>query len=150
VVYILKIVKIEQKKSFPETLNEQTFIDFLFQHLGQYGDKKEDIKRAIEYSFSDEVGKGGFLLIALKDGELVGGVVINDTGMKGYIPDHILVYIATHKDFRGKGIGTSLLEKTLEECQGDISLHVEYENPAVHLYKRTGFTSKYAEMRYKN
>lgn len=150
VVYILNIVKIEQKNNFPEAVNKQTFIDFLYRHLGQFGDKKEDIKRSIDYAFSNEGGKGGFVLIALKDGVIVGGVVINDTGMKGYIPDHILVYIATHEGFRGIGIGTTLLKKTLRECQGDIALHVEYENPAVRLYKRAGFTSKYAEMRYKN
>ncbi len=149
-VNILKIVKVKQKNNFPATLNEQIFIDFFYQHLGQYGDKKEDIKRAIEYSFSNEDGKGGFVLTALENDKLVGGVVINDTGMKGYIPEHILVYIATHKEYRSKGIGTSLLKKTLQECPGDIALHVERENPAMRLYKRTGFTSKYAEMRYKH
>jgi GNAT superfamily N-acetyltransferase len=142
-------VKIENN-NFTETTSKQIFIDFLYHHLGEYGDKKEDIKRAIDYAFSDEKGKGGFVLIAFEEDVLVGGVVINDTGMTGYIPDHILVYIATHKEFRGKGIGTSLLKKIFKECQGDIALHVEYENPAVRLYKRVGFSSKYAEMRYKN
>jgi ribosomal protein S18 acetylase RimI-like enzyme len=31
---------------------------------------------------------------------------------------------------------------------GDIALHVEYDNPAKNLYERAGFTSKYIEMRY--
>ena len=70
--------------------------------------------------------------------------------MKGYIPEHILIYIATHKNHRGKGIGTLLLEKAFQECSGDIALHVEYENPAVRLYEQVGFKTKYAEMRYKN
>jgi len=148
VVYILNIKKIEHKNNYPKAVSPETFIDFLHNHLGQYGDNKEDIKRAIEYAFSDKEGKGGFLLIAFEKDMLVGGVVVNDTGMKGYIPEHILVYIATHKEHRGKGIGTLLLKKTFQECSGDIALHVKYDNPAVRLYEHVGFKTKYAEMRY--
>ena len=145
-----EIIKIEQEKDFPKEFPKDTFIDFLYKHLEEYGDKIKDIKKAINYAFSDKEGKGGFVLIALEDGKIVGGVVINDTGMSGYIPQHILVYIATHKDHRGKGIGKQLIAKVKDVCDGDIALHVEYENPAVHLYKHTGFTSKYMEMRCKN
>ena len=69
--------------------------------------------------------------------------------MSGYIPEHILVYITTHKDYRGQGIGTKFMEKIIDECSGDIALHVEYDNPANFLYKKVGFNSKYKEMRYK-
>ena len=75
--------------------------------------------------------------------------MINNTGMSGYIPEHILVFIAVHRDFRGKGVGKKLMNKIIERCPGDIALHVEYDNPAVHLYKKMGFKSKYAEMRFK-
>jgi ribosomal protein S18 acetylase RimI-like enzyme len=67
--------------------------------------------------------------------------------MEGYIPENILVYIATHRDSRGKGIGTLLMQKVLELTQGSIALHVEPENPAVQLYRKFGFTNKYLEMR---
>jgi len=73
--------------------------------------------------------------------------VMNKTGMKGYIPENILVYIATHRDYRGQGIGKLMLEESVNEADGNIALHVEPDNPALHLYKRTGFTSKYLEMR---
>jgi [ribosomal protein S18]-alanine N-acetyltransferase len=70
--------------------------------------------------------------------------------MNGYIPDNILVYIATHKDYRGKGIGKALMQKVLELAEGDVALHVEPENPAKFLYEKYGFSSKYLEMRWKN
>jgi [ribosomal protein S18]-alanine N-acetyltransferase len=69
--------------------------------------------------------------------------------MSGYIPEHVLVYVAVDEKHRGKGIGKQLIEKTIEECDGDISLHVEYDNPALDIYEHVGFKSKYAEMRYK-
>jgi GNAT superfamily N-acetyltransferase len=72
---------------------------------------------------------------------------MNKTGMKGYIPENILVYIAVHQDERGKGIGRQLMKEALRYAKGDIALHVEPENPAKFLYKKVGFTNKYLEMR---
>jgi ribosomal protein S18 acetylase RimI-like enzyme len=50
---------------------------------------------------------------------------------------------------RGRGIGGALIERCLAEADGDVKLHVDYDNPAKRLYERLGFTSKYAEMRWK-
>lgn len=138
------------ENEFTGSVSKEKYIEFLFEHLEEYGDKREDITKAVDYAFSDEKGKGGFVLAAFDGEDLVGAVVINDTGMKGYIPDHILVYIVVHKDFRGKGYGVEVLKKALDECEGNVALHVEYENePAINLYKKIGFKSKYAEMRYE-
>jgi GNAT superfamily N-acetyltransferase len=87
-------------------------------------------------------------LTAYYDDNLVGALVINDTHMSGYIPDHVLVYVAVDGSYRNKGFGKQIVEKAIELCDGDVKLHVEYENPAKRLYERLGFTSKYAEMRF--
>ena len=145
---ITDIRKIDDETEFLEHVTLEHFIDFLHNNLGEFGDTKKDIHRAIRYAFSDAEGKGGFVLVARDEDELIGGAVVIDTGMKGYIPEHILVYITTQKDQRGKGIGTKILKRIFQECDGNIALHVEYDNPALRLYKRVGFTSKYAEMRY--
>lgn len=144
---MFEIIKIEQKSELPKLIPEELFLNFLYDHLGKYGDTLDDIQNAVDYAFSNDDGKGGFILIALQDNHIVGGVVVNDTGMAGYIPEHVLVYIVTHKNHRGQGIGTKLMKRTKEECAGNIALHVEYDNPAVTLYKNAGFTSKYMEMR---
>jgi ribosomal protein S18 acetylase RimI-like enzyme len=70
--------------------------------------------------------------------------------MKGYIPENILVYIAVNKEYRGKGIGGKLIDEAIKKADGEVALHVEYDNPAKRLYERKGFESKYAEMRLKN
>ena len=90
---------------------------------------------------------GGFVLIAHQENEILGVVIVNDTNMAGYIPEHILVYIAVHGEARGKGVGKALMEKALNETEGDVALHVEPENPARFLYEKFGFTNKYLEMR---
>lgn len=135
--------------------NNQTPFDrekiagFLHEHLDQYGDAREHILSCIGYAFSDHPGQDGFILVAHEDGEIAGAVIINDTNMGGYIPEHILVYIAVRADSRGQGIGRQLMERTIEETDGDIALHVEPDNPARYLYEKYGFTNKYLEMRLK-
>jgi hypothetical protein len=41
--------------------------------------------------------------VSYLENEISGAVVVNQTGMKDYIPENILVYIATDKNHRGKG-----------------------------------------------
>ncbi|MET4082794.1 ribosomal-protein-alanine N-acetyltransferase [Pedobacter sp. UYP30] len=116
---------------------------FLEHHLGRFGDKKEDILACLGYVFA----KGGFVILAVEEAEILAAVVVNETGMKKYIPENILVYIAVHEDMRGKGLGKTLMVKTIETAKGDIALHVEADNPAKKLYERLGFSNKYLEMR---
>lgn len=50
--------------------------------------------------------------------------------------------IALLPDFRGKGIGTGILQDIFQKAapQGkSVTIHVEYNNPALHLYERLGF-----------
>lgn len=122
-------------------------IDFLFDQLEQYGDAREDIEKSVDYALKTSEDAGGELYMGYDNNELIGAVVMNRTGMEGYIPENILVYIATHREKRGKGYGKKLMQKVIENTPGKIKLHVEPENPAVFLYKKLGFTSKYLEMR---
>ncbi|MBN2603621.1 MAG: GNAT family N-acetyltransferase [Candidatus Thermoplasmatota archaeon] len=147
---MIKLTVVKKPEDFPKLFPREFFVDFLYNHLDKYRDDRKDIEKAIDYVFSDSDGKGGFIVLAIQNASLVGGVVVNDTGMSGYIPGHILVYIVTHKEYRGQGIGRELIERVKEECTGNIALHVEYDNPAKFLYEKAGFTSKYMEMRYKN
>jgi GNAT superfamily N-acetyltransferase len=119
--------------------------DFLHKHLDEFGDPKEDILKCLNYVFE----RGGFIHLGIEDDEIKGAVVINETGMSGYIPENILVYIAVNSDQRGKGVGTTLMQNALKLCKGNVALHVEAHNPAKRLYERIGFTNKYLEMRYE-
>lgn len=144
----IKIITINDEKDFNEKLTRKEFERFLFHYLEQYGDPIQDISKSIDYAFDKNEVKGGFLLAALLDNKLVGGLVINKTGMAGYIPENILVYVAVNNNYRGNGIGKKLVEKAIENSDGSVKLHVEYDNPAKQLYEKIGFTNKYAEMRY--
>ncbi|MFT4754886.1 MAG: ribosomal-protein-alanine N-acetyltransferase [Salibacteraceae bacterium] len=128
----------------------QNVVNFLYTHLQEYGDEKKDIKKAIDYAMREISSVGGYVVINYSQmDEIIGAVVVNKTGMGGYIPENILVYIAIHKDYRGKGVGKKLMQDALENAEGDVALHVEPDNPARFLYEKLGFENKYLEMRYK-
>lgn len=123
--------------------------NFLFEHLENYGDSKIAIKKAIDYAAKERTGLGGYVFTIENDNIIVGAVVVNKTGMDEYIPENILVYIATHNEHRGKGIGKKIMKYAIDNCKGDIALHVEKDNPAKFLYEKLGFTTPYLEMRLK-
>ena len=131
------------------TLEKQKIVNFLFEHLDEFGDSKTAISNAIDYALNAYPMAGGFVLVALEKEKIIGAVVMNHTGMKEYIPENILVYIAVHKDYRGKGQGRKMMEKAMIYTKGGIALHVEPNNPAKFLYEKLGFENKYLEMRLK-
>jgi len=128
-------------------LEKKKIIDFLHQHLDEFGDTKEAIKKAIDYSIGESSPIGGFVVVGTIDNKMAGAVVVNRTGMEDYIPENILVYIAVDSALRGKGIGKQLMKKAIDLSKGNIALHVEANNPALFLYEKFGFTSKYLEYR---
>lgn len=128
-------------------LHPEEVVDFLFHHLDEYGDKKEDIAKCLDYALSGAEGKGGAVLVAREAGSIVGALILNNTGMSGYIPENILVYVAVHGSQRGKGVGKKLVQLATETVSGSIALHVEPQNPARKLYEKLGFTNKYLEYR---
>lgn len=133
----------------PTELQTREIVTFLFAHLQQYGDPQEHIRKAIDFALDDKEKFGGLVILAYVQKEIVGAVVINKTGMGGYIPENILVYIAVHENQRGKGLGKQLMQHAIKLCDGSIALHVEPDNPAKFLYEKIGFENKYLEMRYQ-
>ena len=141
-------IKLFNESKRPNHKEKKEIIEFLFQHLENFGDLKEDIEKAVNYALKETNSFGGFILQTFEGERLSCVVVVNKTGMNGYIPENILVYIATHNELRGRGIGKMMMLKAIEIADGNIALHVEPDNPARYLYEKIGFTSKYLEMRY--
>ena len=70
-------------------------------------------------------------------GEPAGRLIVHRTGERILVVDIVLL-----PEFRGRGVGTGLLEPILRD--GDrarlpVQIHVERANPALRLYERLGF-----------
>ncbi len=120
---------------------------FLHENLKPYEDSVADIRRGIDDAFVARGGRSGFVLIAGAEQEPAGALVMLRTGMQGYVPENLLLFVAVACAHRGCGLGARLISRAIEMAAGDVKLHVEYDNPARRLYERLGFQSKYAEMR---
>lgn len=147
---MIKINTYSEKNIASDEIKNE-IVNFLFESLEQYGDPKNDIEKCIDYAFGKNEKPGGMVLTAIdsETQEMAGVVIINKTGMDGYIPENILVYIATDKNRRGQGVGKQLMQTAVDLSDGDMALHCEPDNPARFLYEKLGFTSKYLEMRLK-
>lgn len=140
---------VETAGALPPWADRAALARFLHHTMSPWQDTEADIHRALDYCFSEAEGKGGFALLAARLGRLAGAVVILRTGMGGYVPAHLLLFVSVDPELRGRGIGRRLIEAALARCDGAVKLHVEYDNPARRLYERVGFRSKYAEMRWE-
>src|SRR5690606_41833262 len=96
-------------QNLPQPELKQQIVDFLHTHLEQYGDTKSAISKAIDYSLGLNNSPGGFTILLNDNDILKGVVVVNRTGMGEYIPENILVYIATQRYFRGEELGKKLI-----------------------------------------
>ena len=123
--------------------------DFLYEAIfipeGVEAPPKSIIKQPeLQVYVSDFGKKDDCCLVAEADGKIVGAVwtrIMNDYGHVGdFIPSFA---ISLYKDFRGKGIGTSLMEEMLavlrEKGYNKASLSVQKANYAYKLYLKVGF-----------
>ncbi len=99
----------------------------LQEYVGDFGKKQHD------KAFVAEV-----------EGNIVGAVWVRVMNDYGHIDnDTPSLAMSLHKNYRGLGIGTALLNQLLstlkEEGYSKISLSVQKENYAVKLYKKAGF-----------
>ena len=134
----------------PITMMAQTeTIDFLSHHLDGYEDSADHIANAIDYAMNTNPLAGGFILLFRESQKIIGVVVMNKTGMDGYIPANTLVYLAVHKEYRGKGKGKKLLKRAMQLCKGDIGIHIKKDQNTDFLTREIGFDNEYLELRYQ-
>lgn len=145
----LMFTKIEDDRQFPTWAPRDLVADFFHETMKPYNDTLRDVQSALSYALEEGHGAGGFLMLAHQGEKLQGALLMLRTGMHGYVPENILLFVTIDPSARGQGIGGRLIKKSIAECEGKVKLHVEYDNPAKRLYERLGFTSKYAEMRYE-
>lgn len=132
---------------FPPRVGPEDVCRFLHRALKPFEDSRSDIARGISDAVSPGLPGQGFVLLAMLGDTIVGALVMLKTGMRGYIPENLLLYVAVDPDHRGEGLGKRLCREATAAVDGDVKLHVEYDNPAKRLYERLGFENKYAEMR---
>jgi ribosomal protein S18 acetylase RimI-like enzyme len=102
--------------------------------------QKEDFLRMqfhAQHTYYTQQLAGTLFQIILADGEPAGRLYVDR-----HESDIHIVDIALLPNYRGQGIGTSLLNDLIAESEASrktVSIHVEKYNPAMRLYERLGF-----------
>lgn len=96
-------------------------------YVADFGDKKDDL-----------------CFVAEVDNRMIGAVWVRDMNDYGHIEDGVPSFaISLYKEYRGRGIGTELMKRMLEELKKrgykKASLSVQKRNYAVKMYKKIGF-----------
>lgn len=126
--------------------DQNALVRFLLEHSENV--TKKGIEEAIEYAVKSKPSFGGFIMAAHQNGKLVAVVVANRTGMGGYVPNNIFVFVTQHREFlHEEDQMLSLLRKAISYADGDVALHVKPDNPTLELFKKIGFEAQYLELR---
>ncbi len=144
-IVIHELYKLED---IPDWTSLDELAEFLYESLKPYHDPLPVVKQGILDALEPKTLEPGFVLLAEENKKPVGALIMLKTGMKGYIPENFLLMVAVDPSMRGRGVGKQIIERSFALADGDVKLHVEYDNPAKRLYERLGMNTKYAEMRY--
>jgi ribosomal-protein-alanine N-acetyltransferase len=112
---------------FPHKIDIKRLMVFLHERLKPYEVTSEDIEQGIREALTATGREGGFVLIAELKGRIAGALVMQKTGMKGYIPENTLLFVAVSPEERGNGMRRKIVEYALDKAEGSVKLHVEYD-----------------------
>lgn len=141
----VQFLLIQTCADLPSWLDRSVLVEFFYRNLSPYNDDYENVSKGLSHALCDE--NDGFIIAALSGREIVGGITVLSTGMAGYVPENLLLYVGVVPKMRGQGLGARLVTEAADRCEGDIKLHVDFDNPARRLYERLGFRVKYYDMR---
>lgn len=131
----------------PDDLTATSIATMTRSWMGPYADTQADCRQGILDALSGKPAPGGFVILANLGAVRAGILVMLATGMSGYIPPNLLLFIAVDGSLRRRGIASQLMQLALDSTQGPIKLHVEADNPAQRLYNKFGFKNAYLDMR---
>ncbi len=126
-------------------LEKKAIVDFL---CTQNKNSCEAVQEALDYALKRKPSFGGFVVVTMQRQRIIAAIVVNRTGMEGYNPENICVYVAIDKHCeQPEAVLHELMSKAIHHAQGNLAMHVEPDNPALQLYQEMGFRAKYLELR---
>jgi phosphosulfolactate synthase (CoM biosynthesis protein A) len=109
---------------------------------------KKDVIEALDYALKEKPSFGGFILAMKKDHAFIASIVVNNTGMQGYKPGNIFVYVTIHEDYQNdEQVLKEIMCKALDMSNGDVALNIDPKSPVIQFYQKLGFTQRTLELR---
>lgn len=97
----------------------------------------------------DNASKYGLLYVVLDQEEIIGICVVVNFRLNGFIPTHHMAYLGIDEKHQRKGIAKKVIEISIKDAKGEMSLHVDLDNKAAHeLYSKMGYKFLYNRYLY--
>ncbi len=130
-------------------LEKARIVRFIRENAGHDRYTAEEITEAVECAVKERPSFGGFILTAIRDGEMLGVVVVSHTGTENVMPRHRLTLLAIDQRYRQNGVAHGLIEKAVEQSGGDLALQLPAEDEQAGFFEKMGFQKRFVEMRFK-
>jgi ribosomal protein S18 acetylase RimI-like enzyme len=78
---------------------------------------------------------------------MVGGLVLNKTGLDDIFPENIIMFIATHPQHRQKGVARKMVRTAKEFTNGEIAIHIKPNNPFSGFLSKSGFSDSLLQLK---
>ena len=72
-------------------IEKNALISFICENAGN--SSKSEVQEALDYALKRKPSFGGFVVVITDGKPIIGAIIVNQTGMKGYNPNNICVYI---------------------------------------------------------
>ena len=134
------------------SLQKQDLINFLYVNFPNTENSKVKIRKTIDYALKERypsihlVSYGGLIVLAKRNSEIIGALVLNKTGMDDIFPENLLVYLATDIKFRNKGIAREMIKLCKQITKGKIVIHIPPNNPYSDFLHKNGFNNRSLQM----
>ncbi|MGC3947326.1 MAG: GNAT family N-acetyltransferase [Chryseolinea sp.] len=120
--------------------HHSSFRDLNMEWLVLYNLAEEPDLRVLSDPRGEIIAHGGFIWVALSDGEVVGTAALIKEGDGCFE----LAKMSVAPSFRGKGVGRQLIETCIDKARAEGAIKIElFSNhqlaPALKLYEKAGF-----------
>jgi len=102
-----------------------SLINFICDYQENTSLNKSIITHLIDYTLKEIFSFGGFVVTEETDNELLGVMVVNNTGMEGYMPNNLIVASAFLPNIGKEGSKKRILQKIMHITRGDATLLVK-------------------------
>ena len=96
------------------------------------------IKHLVDYALKEIYSFGGFIVTEEDDQKIIGVMVINNTGMQGYMPNNLIVASAFIPGMLIQGASKRLIQKAIHFTKGDIAYLINSPQEKEQLQKNLG------------
>lgn len=107
---------------------KKALIGFLRQYSDASWMQPLAIQKAVDYAVKETPSFGGFIVTAEKDQQILAALIINKTGMQGYMAEHLVVLHAVASTHKNSSIINELMRKAYSLTRGDITMIVNSYN----------------------